>query len=373
MASHRLSGEGTIRQRADGRWEARLRVGAHRFSRYAADQAGAVAALQELRGRSAAGLLAPATTLTLGAYLSDWLVAHSPALRPSTIESYRQLSAHVQPLAHVRLSRLEPRQIASLYASLRKTGLSAGRVRKLHAVLRKALSDAVAWGLVPRNIVAAVEPPHPEPHRSHLWTLDQVRTFRAVAEADDRPAARLLLFLLWGGLRLGEALALRWEQVDLDAGIITVERSITHVEGRPIEGLPKTNAGIRTIALPPEAVAVLGRQRSAQVARRLVAGADWQGGERIWTTAAGTVPLRQNVRRSLHSLCQRAGIPPIRVHDLRHLHATLLVAGGVDPKTLQRRMGHASLHLSLGVYARALPEADRMAAGALSRLVAATG
>jgi integrase len=365
--TRRLDGEGSIRQRPDGRWEVRLRAGGRRITRYAHDQAGALAVLHGLRGQQTTGTLTPPSSLTLGVYLADWLAAHSPALRPSTVESYRQLCGHVAPLAHLRLSRLEPRHLAALYGQKRRDGLSAGRVRKLHAMLRKSLGDAVRWGLLPRNIAAAVDPPRPEERHSPLWTLDQVRAFLAVCKGDDRPDARLLAFLLLSGLRLGEALALDWNAINLDAGAVAIERGLTHVEGKPVEGPPKTKAGVRTIALPSEAVALLHRQRATQAARRLAAGPGWPGGERVWTTAVGTAPLRGNVRRSLHALCHRAGLSVIRVHDLRHLHATLLVAGGVDPKTAQRRLGHASLQMTLQVYARALPEADRRAVEALGR------
>lgn len=369
MSAQRLPGEGSIRQRADGRWEVRLRVGGQRYSRYAADQAGALAVLHDLRSRHVAGTLTPPSSLTLAQYLADWLLAHGPALRPSTVESYGQLCAHVKPIATLRLSRLEPRHFATLYGMLRRGGLSAGRVRKVHAMLRKALSDAVAWGLVGRNVVAVVDPPRPDPKRSSLWNLDQLRQFVAVCQEDDRPDARLLPFLLWSGLRLGEALALRWSDLDTDHGAVTVERGITHVGGRPVEGPPKTSAGVRTIALPPEATALIQRQRAVQAARKLAAGADWRGEDRVWTTAAGTTALRANVRRSLHALCRLADLPTIRIHDLRHLHATIVVASGADPKTLQRRLGHASLAMTLGVYARALPEADRRVAAAFSRVV----
>ena len=368
MSSRRLSGEGSIRQRPDGRWEIRLRVGSHRYSRYAADKAGALAVLQELRGQHAAGMLTPATSLTLGAYLAEWLTAHAPALRPSTVESYRQLCGHAGPLKEVRLTRLEPRHIAALYGQ-KQQGLSAGRVLKLHRMLHKALGDAVRWGILPRNPAAGVDPPRPNSKQPQLWTLAQIRVFLAACEQEDRSDARLLAFLLLSGLRLGEALALTWADLDIEAGTIQVQRSLTHVEGKPIEGPPKTGTGVRTLMLPPEALAVLRWQHTRQVERRLAAGLTWQGGERVWTTSEGTAYQRQNVRRSLRALCNRAGLPCIRVHDLRHLNATLMVTGGVDPKTAQRRLGHATLQMTLQVYARSLSEADVQAASALSRLV----
>jgi integrase len=367
--TRRLDGEGSVRLRPDGRWEVRLRANGHRHTRYAHDQAGALAVLQQLRGQNAASTLTPPSSLTLGDYLSEWLSAHGPALRPSTIESYGQLIAHVAPLASLRLSRLEARHFASLYSQKRRVGLSAGRVRKLHAMLRKALGDAVRWGVLSRNVVAAVDPPRPDAQQPALWTIEQMRTFLATCASDDRPDARLLAFLLLSGLWLGEALALDWNTVDFEAGAVAIERGLTHVEGKPVEGLPKTRAGIRRIAVPHEAVALLHRQRATQAARRLVAGTGWLGGDRVWTTATGSAPLRGNVRRSLHALCRMAGLPTIRVHDLRHLHTTLLVVSGVDVKTAQRRLGHASLQMTLGVYARALPEADTSAARALSGLL----
>lgn len=395
----RLPGEGTIYQRRDGRWVASIVVNKTRYTRYARGREEAVRRLHELRAALMAGTLARPTprTLTLAAYLDEWLAAASAWLRPSTVESYGQLIRRVQPLGSLRLSQVERRHLAALYATLTRAGLSAGRVLKLHRVMHKALGDAVRAGLIGRNPAADLDPPRPQAVPPTLWTLEQIRAFLAGCAADDRPDSRLLSFLLLSGLRLGEALALRWRDLDLGRGVVQVERSVTHVAGRPVEGPPKTRAGVRRLTLPPEAVAVLRRQHAQQRQQRpwerthnrpsqwsgrsdgppsSCTDATGLGGtptladeQRVWTTAVGTVPLRGNVRRSLHRLCDRLGLPRIRVHDLRHLHATLLVAGGVDVKTAQRRLGHASLHLTLSVYTRALPESDRQAASQLSRLL----
>lgn len=366
----RVAGEGSIRQRRDGRWEVRLWVGDRRVSRYAPDRAAAVALLTRLRGEHLAGRLAPPTRLTLGDFLAEWLHAHGPNLRPSTLESYRQLIAHVAPLQRLSLTRLEARHLAALYAQKRREGLSAGRVRKLHAVLRAALGDAVRWGLVGRNVAAEVAPPsargEPVPQIEAPWTLAEVRAFVAACAGADRPTTRLLAFLLLTGMRVGEALALRWSDIDGITGTVTITKSLTHVGGKPIEGPPKSAAGVRVIALPPQALALVARQRRWQ-AERLARTPLPE--ERVFATATGSVPLRQNVRRSLHALCARAGLPAIRVHDLRKLHASLLAAGGADIKTVQRRLGHSSVQLTLNLYTKAFIESDRRAVQTLEALL----
>jgi integrase len=150
------------------------------------------------------------------------------------------------------------------------------------------------------------------------------------------------------GFRLGEAAALRWEDVG-DDGSVWVTKSLTEVKGTPVEGPPKSAAGIRRIHLPKTAVAVLDRQRQWWVERFRRPPA---ASERVFVSLAGTPLDRHNVTRALNQLCERYGLPRIRVHDLRHLHASILATGQVPLKAIQRQLGHASVHFSLNLYTK---------------------
>lgn len=383
-ARSRLHGEGSIRERADGRWEVRLSVGGRRQSWYAPDRETALRLLAELRGRQVVGRLPRPSDLTVGRYLEDWLAAHSPTLRPSSAEAYGTKLARLRSLFSIRLQRLEARHLAACYAALLRQGLAPDTVRASHLVLHKALADATRWGLLGQNPADLVHPPRPRA-RALPWGLREARAFVVHALRVDTPAARLFVFLATSGLRLGEALGLRWSDVTLPAvaaqrpaatdtdtepgtpgpedpegemALLRVERALTRVRGGYVSGPPKTEAGRRALHLPPTAVQVLVGQRRWQ--ERVGIGLETRSW--IWTTARGTPLDRSALRRAFRRLCTEAGVPLLRIHDLRAVNATLLLGNGVDAKEVQRRLGHASLRLTLGVYARAVPEADSRAA-----------
>lgn len=362
--ARRLPGEGSVRARPDGRWEVRLSVGGHRRSFYAPDQEAALRLLAELRGKQLAGRLPQPTTLTVGEFITEWLGTHGAALRPGTVESYRVKLARLGPLFGLRLGRLEARHLAATYAALRGRGLAPATVRATHAVVHKALADAVRWGLLPQNPAAAVTPP-PAPPRALAWGLAEARAFVAHCRQEDTPQTRLFTFLVWSGLRLGEALALQWQDVRWDpAGVVVrVERQLSRLRSGYAEGLPKTAAGRRAFSLPPPVADVLKRQRAWQERVGIPPRPD----QRLWVTAHNTPLDRAALRRSLDRLCRRAGLPALRVHDLRAVHATVLVVAGVDIKEVQRRLGHASLRMTLGVYAKPVPESDGPAAVRLAQ------
>jgi integrase len=368
-SSRRLDGEGSIRARPDGRFEVRLSVAGSRISQYARDRESALSLLQELRGRHLAGALVLPSTLTFGEFLSEWLAAHGPSLRPSTLESYRQVLRHAEPLLSVNLSKLEARHILALYAQKHKAGVSGHRLAKLHMVMHKALKDGMRWGSVSRNPVAQVDVPRASTEHREAWSIEQTRRFLATCTEAGSQEGRLFAFLLFTGLRMGEALALTWPNVNFDDNTIRVVRSVTRVDAGFVEGPPKSSAGMRTVTFPVDGIALLQQQRVLNYERRLAAGAVWQGGERVFTTSKGTVLDRSFLMRCVRRLCTRAEVPVVRVHDLRSAHASLLVYSGVDVKSAQRRLGHSNVRLTLQVYARALPEADRQAAERLGNML----
>ncbi len=291
-----LPGEGSVYRRGDGPWVASISVG----------ESSSAGTLRISRGRQPPCMGCGGSTSP--ARLPGWLASHSVTFSMTGCWRMPQMFGRAKwratgnwpPTSHrsgrLRLSKVESCHLIAFYAAKRREGLPTGRVRKLHAVLRRAFGDAVRWGLVSRNIAAAVEAPRSETASSTPWNLLEIRRFIAAAGDDDRPDARLLLLLLWSGLRLGEAMALRWTDVDRREATITVSRSLTHVDGKPVVGLPETGAGMRTLALPPEAVTVPRWQVTMQAERRLAAG--WQkvmrdGVIRVheWTNAAPPVHL----------------------------------------------------------------------------------
>jgi len=366
----RTHGEGTIVQRKDGRWQASLMVGGVRRTAYALSRREAVAKLAELKRQATAGLPDPGRR-TVADLLDAWLKAAEPNLRPKTVEGYRHICAkHVVPaLGNVRLSQLEPALVEAFVAKLQASGRRR-TAQRVFAVLHRACSFAVRWRWLAENPMDRVQRPQWQPGERRLWGAEQASVFlKAVLAGEGGQYACLLGFLLASGCRIGEALGLRWADVDFVSGTIHIERQITQVRGKPIEGRPKTQSGIRTIALPAWGVELLRRQKAQVNEWRLQSGHahDWPG--RVFPTCTGTVPLQGNIRRALRELSRKLGLPAVTPHSLRHISLSLLAGAGVPLKDLQRRAGHATARMTLDVYLHALAEGDRRAADALEALV----
>jgi len=363
MARKRSHGEGSLTQRRNGLWQGSLMLGGVRRVVYGKTRKEALEKLEALKRQAQeVGRLPDGGTMTVGEYLGHWLEQAAPRLRPKTVYDYEIVCRrHIAPhIGNLRLSKLTPLHIAKLYAALSK-GLSPRRVGQVHGVLHKALGDAHRWGLMANNPAALVDAPK-RPHVERtLWTPEQVTAFlRALQEGRGGRYGVLFGFLLASGCRVGEALGLRWTDVDWTAGTVHIERQVTELRSKPLEGPPKTRAGVRTIALPTWGLGLLRR-------RWLEALAEGHG-ERVFCTERGTVPLQGNLRRALLALCAKLGLPAIRVHDLRHISLSLLAMAGVPLKVAQARAGHSTAQVTLDVYQHVLGDGDKAAAQALEGL-----
>jgi integrase len=232
------------------------------------------------------------------------------------------------------------------------------------------LNDALRDELVPKNVAALVEPPAQRREPVEPLSADEARQLLA-AGAEHR-LRTLWLVLLSLGLRRGEALALRWEDVDLDVGTVTIQRSLQRVRtnertpsgrrrGELREVAPKTSSSAATIALPDSLVAALREHRKTQAAERLAAVA-WVDPGLVFTTHVGTALEPRNVNRAWEHLCTRAGVRRVRLHDLRHSAATFMLAAGADLKVIQATLRHSRLSTTSDVYAHVLADVQRQAA-----------
>lgn len=313
---------------------------------------------------------------TVGAFLQEWLVASSPSQRPATRRAYQTYSAHLlRELGGVKLERLGPAEVAGCQARLlaggrqdgKEGGLSPTTVRGCMVLLRQALDDAVAWRRLPWNPARAVKAPSPAPSPMRTWTAEQTRVFLA-AVARHRLGA-VFQVLAVTGMRRGEALGLRWADVDLDAGKISVRQTITRPAGVVTIGEPKTDRARRTMSIDPATVAVLRRQRAAQAAERLQWGSAYQDHDLVFAKEDGSPVNPETPGRVLRSVATEAGLPVIRVHDLRHGYATQALAARVNPRTVADRLGHARVNVTLDTYSHVLPEVEEAEALRVAEII----
>jgi integrase len=320
-------------------------------------------ALTELLAARDKGAYLEPTKQTLSDFTREWRAAIKPTIRPSTHHSYsRNLQLHVLPqLGSVQLRRIDAGMLNTVYASLlaegRKNyaggGLSPRSVRYIHTIMHRAFRDAVKWGRLVRNPAEAADPPkaagRPE---SITWTADQLRSFLEGTRGSRYWAAYLLLATT--GLRRGEALGLRWSDLDLDAGRASIRQTVIAIRHTVMIGTPKTAKGRRTVTLDSGTVSALREHRRRQAAERLLMGAGWTDNDLVFCHPDGTMLHPERFSRGFLETVARIGLPRIRLHDLRHGWATLALQAGIHPKVVQERLGHANIAITLDTYSHVL-------------------
>ena len=392
--------EGSIFKRRDGRWAAALTVGwrngrRHRKYFYGATRDAVQKELTAALRAQHQGLPVAPERQTVAQFLTAWLnECVRPSVRPRTLVSYSQLvKVHVSPeLGHVILTKLSPQDVqaflnAKLKARRRNLSkkklptigaepdqpvkpetLSPRTVQYLHAVLRRALGQAVKWGLVARNVATLVNPPSVRRPAVRPFNPDEARRLLGAIEGDRLAALYSVALAL--GLRQGEALGLRWDDVDLEAATLIVRKAMQRIHGKLELVDPKTTKSRRAIALPDVAVAALRAHRVRQLEERLLAGSRWQDSSLVFATKIGTPLDGRNVTRHFQKLLDDAGLPRQRFHDLRHTCASLLLAQGVHPRVVMETLGHSQISLTMDTYSHVIPQLQREAAGRIDEILA---
>lgn len=349
---------GAVKQRSDGRWEGQLRLadGSRKYV-YARNRGLLISRLQEERWRIAYGIPVRTKGLLFAQFAQEWLDVTRTRVRPRTYESYElSLWRIVRVLGFVPLVRLTPQVIQRTYADLLSKGLSPRTVLQSHAVLHRALKQARHWGqmtAVPTELVAVPRAPQREMRALSAAEL-------AVLLASSRGTRWHSLWVLLGtaGLRIGEALGLKWTDVDLAMGRIQVKRALQRQRGRGLVFMePKSYRSRRLVCLSKLAVAALGEQRLSV------------GGELVFPNLLGEPQESSSVTDALKVALTRAGLPQIRVHDLRHTTATVLLEAGAHPKIVQDVLGHSTVALTLNTYSHVTAGLSDQAARTMDRVL----
>ena len=363
--ARRGNGEGTINRRKDGRWEGKYTVqtpsGTRRKTVYGKTRKEVADKLAEAMGDAVRGIVFDAKGVTVGEFLTRWLAdVVKPNKTHRTYSTHKQqVNSHVIPtLGRVKLEALRKTHVDGLYARLLAerplgSGLATSSVRRVHAVLHAALEQAVRGDLIPRNPAAHAN--KPKVRQEEIEPLDAEQADALLKAAKGDPYEALYTLCLQCALRQGEALALRWKDVDLDAGTVYVERQLQRRRGENGEpgklefSLPK-NASRRKVGLPLRAVSALRSHRKRQAEGRLQTPV-YEDSGLVFASRAGKPLDAQNVvNRHFKPLLRRAGLPPIRFHDLRHSCLSLLAQQGEPIRDLQALAGHASAAFTLQRY-----------------------
>lgn len=335
--------------------------------------------LAELLNQIDKGLYIKPEKTTLAEYLERWLKDYVwPNLAPRTAEGYEHIiRKHLIPgLGKIQLSQLKPEHIQNYYAKQLSTGgqeekgLSATTVRHHHMCLHSALKTAVKWELIARNPIDAIDPPHC--HKQEMHTLTEAEVHKVLEIARETPYFALFYLALFTGLRRSELLALKWSDIDLNMGQLSISRSLHSLAGgKIIIRQTKTARSTRTVALSPSTVKVLKDHKGKQQAFRLLAGLCLNEDDFIFTNIDGKPLLPNTITHNWIKIIRKAGLNGIRLHDARHTHASLMLKQGVHPKIVQERLGHSSIQVTLDTYSHVTPGLQQAAAKGFDELISA--
>jgi integrase len=385
--ARRGRGEGGVFRRSDGRWVGSLSLGFDEQGKrkrrvvYGASKREVQEELRKLQGDADAGLLSDAGRLTVGEYLERWLnTTAKNKVRPTTHARYEQIvRLHLKPaLGGIRLGKLRLIHVEQLYAQMEKDGATAWTRKMSGVTLTNALRHAVRVKLIPYNPAADVVKARPEDKEMLYFTEAQTRFFLNVAR--DNRLYGLFALAVGSGMRQGELLGLQWPDIDFDKGTLAVRRSLAQLKKEFVLKEPKSKRSRRIITLPRFVLDTLIQHR----AKMLAEGQDVHGGT-VFVTRNGTYIAKSNlIRHSFKPIIKAANkkateeaekkqlrpelLPELRFHDLRHTHATALLNRGHSIKAVSQRLGHASIELTLKVYAHVLPTDDGVLADHLERM-----
>lgn len=377
--ARRGKGEGTIyfhRRDKDGRevWRIRWPLGRDASGKYRygnmlvhGTKEEAKKKLREILSKRDKGVPVEPARETVKGFLERWLRDYKATLSPTTRASYKHIiDAHLIPaFGSLRLNQVTPQRLQAYYQAKLAEGLSPTTVRYHARVLHAAFRQAMKEGLLGVNPVDLTEPPKPAAFEGKVWTREQALKFLEVAEPADptkvtHPADRyyaLWVLLLSTGLRIGEALALRWEHVHLDHDppYLEVKASWYEITQKEAEAIgaerrgakaPKSRKSVRLVVLDRRTAEVLRQHRQRQELEKRVMGDKYRDEGRVFATLDGRAPYRSNVYEHFAELTKKANLPRIRLHDLRHTHDTHLKQAGVHPRDQQERLGHATLAMA---------------------------
>ena len=313
---------------------------------------------------------------TVAVLCREWLEHAAPSFSPKTVETTRMYIEDpiIPAIGSLQVAKLTPADLDRFYRQLLEVGRSRGpyapaTIRRVHGIIRRALSQGVRWGWITHNPAIDASPPRVPMKELKPPDPDQLVRLFHLAQESDPELGTFIMLAASSGARRGELLALRWSDIDLDRGRLSIERGIVRVGDDLIEQGTKTHQS-RRISLDTGTVTALEEHRERVIDRAQAAGSALTPDGFVFSHSVdSSSPWHpDSTSRAFRRICEQAGVKGVRLHDLRHYVATRLLAAGVDVRTVAGRLGHRNPSTTLNVYSHFVPEADQDAADALGRI-----
>ena len=382
-ATRSAQGGGTIRQRPDGRWEARFTVGRDpgtgkqiQRSVYGSTQKEVQQKLSQAVAEVDCGTYQPPSKMTVGQWLDVWQREYLGGVKPFTAQGYaKNIRVHLKPaMGAIKLDALSTHTVQKFINDMSKPHgdkppLSPKTVRNAHGVLHKALQQAVKVGYIRFNPADACELPRLE--RKEITPLDSRAIAAFMRAIEGHRFETVYLTMLFTGMRRGETFGLLWDSVDLDKGTIRIDRQLQNIPGKPGEFrlISTKNGKGRTVAAAPSVVELLKKHRARQLRDRLKAGPLWQDHGYVFCNEVGEHLSPSTVYHNYKQIGASIGLPGMRLHDLRHSYAVAALRAGDDIKTVQGNLGHHAASFTLDVYGHVTEEMKLASAARMEQYI----
>jgi len=298
--------------------------------------------------------------ITLGEFILDYMENNvKQAIRASTYSKQMNVvKKHILPdLGHLQLSKITPMDLQRLYTKKANDGYSPAYIKQIHAILCKTFRTAYEWEYIPKNISQLVSPPRISKKDIRVWSIEEANRFLSLTEK--RRFYIVYVLALYTGMRKGEILALRWQDVDLEQAKLQVRRTLYRVDGELVFQEPKTRGSLRTITLPDFAVSALKQHKAKQNKNKLLLGPAYNDYDLVVCNGNGNPVDPKDINRDMKYVIQKYNLPKLRFHDLRHTHASILLQLGEHPKVVSERLGHSSISITLDTYSHVMPDMQK--------------
>ena len=371
MAKRRGNNEGTITQRSNGKWRAQISLQGKRLSFTGETRKDCQEWIKSTNQKIDAGMTYKGSRITIERFISEWLTMKATTLRPETYRQYKQITQDyiVPELGGIVLIKLRSDQIQSLYNMYVEKGKGLSTVVLIHSIVRGCLNHAVQLGLLNRNPVTGAIPPKPKSSEKIVLTETQIQIFMIAAQSLQPEYFELYQIALSTGMRIGEILGLKWEDLNWEKHTIKVKRQLQRdFQSGSYFAPPKSRAGLRTIAIGPKVFSNMQHLHQRYSQRKIEFDSDWRDNDLIFTDDAGSPIKYRKLVTQFKILLKDAGLPEIRFHDLRHTAATQMLVNGVDILTVSKRLGHSKPSITLDVYGHMIPGVQEKAASIMDEI-----
>ena len=379
MATKKANGSGTIRKRADGRWEGKYTLGYEpktgkliRKSVYGKTQKEVRLALSKIVSEMDSGTYAEPSKMKVSQWLDEWLASYTMNIKPATRSAYEEhIRVHIKPsLGDIPLKQLSTRDIQQLYTNLLKEReLSPKTVRNIHGVLHRTLEQAKLLGYIKVNPADATVPPRIEKKQVEAMDVEDIGKFLTAIQGSKYEYP--LFVAIFTGLRQGELLGLTWDCVDFEHGLLLINKQHNRVKGDTefrFASLKNDKARVLTVA--DEVIDVLKLQKQRQESWGAALGNGWENPDNlVFTTEFGRYINNKILYQNFKRIAKKLGKPGLRFHDLRHTYAVNSLRAGDDIKTVQENLGHVTASFTLSTYAHATPGMKRESAKRMTAFI----